>query len=64
LTVIMLGAGIVMVDLQQGVFMNWFEQQAGRVRLLPSGHWHRSGLDGDGREAWSVDRILAERIAH
>jgi hypothetical protein len=26
----MLGAAIVMVDLQQGVFMNWFEQHSGK----------------------------------
>jgi hypothetical protein len=26
----MLGAAIVMVELQQGVFMNWFEQHSGK----------------------------------
>lgn len=63
LAVIMLGA-IVMVHLPQGFFMNWFGQQQGEgfeYHLLVIGIAAALLVTGGGR--WSVDRILAERIA-
>lgn len=63
LAVIMLGA-IVMVHLPQGFFMNWFGQQQGEgfeYHLLVIGI--AAALLVTGGDRWSVDRILAERIA-
>lgn len=63
LAVIMLGA-IVMVHLPQGFFMNWFGQQQGEgfeYHLLVLGI--AAALLVTGGDRWSVDRILAERIA-
>ena len=64
LAVIMLGA-ILMVHLPQGFFMNWFGQLQGEgfeYHLLVIGIAVALLVTGGGR--WSVDRILAGRIAH
>jgi putative oxidoreductase len=64
LAVIMLGA-ITMVHLPYGFFMNWFGQQQGEgyeYHLLVIGIAAALMVTGSGR--WSVDREVAERIAH
>jgi len=63
LAVIMLGA-ITMVHLPHGFFMNWFGQQHGEgyeYHLLVIGIAAALLITGGGR--WSVDRVVAERIA-
>jgi len=63
LAVIMLGA-ITMVHLPHGFFMNWFGQQQGEgyeYHLLVIGIAAALLIIGGGR--WSVDRVVAERIA-
>jgi len=63
LAVIMLGA-ITMVHLPHGFFMNWFGQQQGEgyeYHLLVIGIAAALLITGGGR--WSVDRVVAERIA-
>ena len=62
--VIMLGA-ITMVHLPHGFFMNWSGKQAGEgyeYHLLVIGLAAALLITGAGR--WSVDREIAERIAH
>jgi putative oxidoreductase len=64
LAVIMLGA-ITMVHLPYGFFMNWFGQQQGEgyeYHLMVIGIAAALLIIGSGR--WSVDREVAERIAH
>ena len=61
--VIMLGA-ILTVHLPQGFFMNWFGQQQGEgyeYHLLVIGLAAALLVTGAGR--WSIDRIVAERVA-
>jgi putative oxidoreductase len=63
LAVIMLGA-ITMVHLPHGFFMNWGGQQQGEgyeYHLLVIGIAAALLITGGGR--WSVDRVVAERIA-
>ena len=63
LAVIMLGA-ITMVHLPHGFFMNWSGQQQGEgyeYHLLVIGIAAALLITGGGR--WSVDRVVAERIA-
>ncbi len=63
LAVIMLGA-ITMVHLPHGFFMNWGGQQQGEgyeYHLLVIGIAAALLVTGGGR--WSVDRVVAERIA-
>ena len=63
LAVIMLGA-ITMVHLPHGFFMNWGGQQLGEgyeYHLLVIGIAAALLITGGGR--WSVDRVVAERIA-
>ena len=63
LAVIMLGA-ITMVHLPHGFFMNWFGQQQGEgyeYHLLVIGIAAALLIIGGGR--WSIDRVVAERIA-
>jgi putative oxidoreductase len=64
LAVIMLGA-IAMMHLPYGFFMNWFGQQQGEgyeYHLMVIGIAAALLVTGSGR--WSVDREVAERIAH
>lgn len=64
LAVIMVGA-ITMVHLPYGFFMNWFGQQQGEgyeYHVLVIGLAATLLVTGSGR--WSVDRVVAERIAH
>ena len=63
LAVIMLGA-ITMVHLPHGFFMNWGGQQQGEgyeYHLLVIGIAAALLIIGGGR--WSIDRVVAERIA-
>jgi len=63
LAVIMLGA-ITMVHLPHGFFMNWFGQQQGEgyeYHLLVIGIAAALLITGGCR--WSIDRVVAERIA-
>lgn len=63
LAVIMLGA-ITMVHLPHGFFMNWGGQQQGEgyeYHLLVIGIAAALLITGGGR--WSLDRVVAERIA-
>lgn len=64
LAVIMVGA-ITMVHLPYGFFMNWFGQQQGEgyeYHLMAIGLAAALVVTGSGR--WSVDRVVAEKIAH
>ena len=63
LGVIMLGA-VAMVHWPHGFFMNWFGQQAGEgfeFHLLAVGMALALVVNGGGK--WSVDRVIAGRIA-
>ena len=64
MAVIMLGA-ITMVHLPNGFFMKWFGQQQGEgyeYHLLTIGIAAALLMTGGGR--WSLDREVAENIAH
>jgi len=64
LAVIMVGA-IVTTHVPHGFFMNWFGKQAGEgyeYHLLVIGMCAALLISGAGR--WSVDRMLAKKLAH